>query len=66
MTPFALRRGTVETVASAGVYAGNPWPGVGVQADRWLQAHPSVTRCPLTSTLLNAPLGADRRASPPN
>jgi mRNA interferase MazF len=27
-----------------------------VQADRWLQAHPSVTLCPLTSTLLDAPL----------
>jgi mRNA interferase MazF len=27
-----------------------------VQADRWLQAHPSVTLCPLTSTLMEAPL----------
>jgi mRNA interferase MazF len=27
-----------------------------VQADRWLQAHPSVTLCPLTSTLTQAPL----------
>lgn len=27
-----------------------------VQADRWLQAHPSVTLCPLTSTLRQAPL----------
>ena len=27
-----------------------------VQADRWLQAHPSVTLCPLTSTLVEAPL----------
>ena len=25
-------------------------------ADRWLQAHPSVTLCPLTSTLRQAPL----------
>lgn len=27
-----------------------------VQANRWLQGHPSVTLCPLTSTLLDAPL----------
>jgi mRNA interferase MazF len=26
------------------------------QADRWLQAHPSVTLCPLTITLVEAPL----------
>ena len=44
------------TVASAGVYSGKPPPAVVVQADRWLQAHPSVTLCPLTSTLIEAPL----------
>ena len=27
-----------------------------VQANRWLQDHPSVTLCPLTSTLIEAPL----------
>lgn len=52
----ALRRGTVVTVASPGVYSGKPRPAVVVQADRWLQAHPSVTLCPLTSTLVEAPL----------
>ena len=51
-----LRRGTVVTVASAGVYSGKPRPAVVVQADRWLQAHPSVTLCPVTSTLIEAPL----------
>jgi mRNA interferase MazF len=51
-----LRRGTVVTVASAGVYAGKPRPAVVVQAERWLQAHPSVTLCPLTSTLMEARL----------
>ena len=44
------------TVASPGVYSGKPRPAVVVQADRWLQAHPSVTLCPLTSTLRQAPL----------
>lgn len=56
MTRLALRRGTVVTVASPGVYSGKPRPAVVVQADRWLQAHPSVTLCPLTSTLMDAPL----------
>jgi mRNA interferase MazF len=56
MTPAALRRGTVVTVASPGAYSGKPRPAVVVQADRWLQAHPSVTLCPLTSTLVQAPL----------
>ena len=51
-----LTRGTVVTVASPGVYSGKPRPAVVVQADRWLQAHPSVTLCPLTSTLVEAPL----------
>ena len=27
-----------------------------IQANRWLQGHPSVTLCPLTSTLVDAPL----------
>jgi mRNA interferase MazF len=52
----ALRRGTVVTVASPGAYSGKPRPAVVVQADRWLQAHPSVSLCPLTSTLVDAPL----------
>jgi mRNA interferase MazF len=50
-----LRRGTVVSVASAGVSFGKPRRAV-VQAERWLQAHPSVTLCPLTSTLIEAPL----------
>jgi mRNA interferase MazF len=51
-----LRRGTVVTVASARVSTGKPRPAVVVQADRWLQAHPSVTLCPLTSSVVEAPL----------
>jgi len=56
MTPAALRRGRVVTVASPGVYPGKPRPAVVVQADRWLQAHPTVTLCPLTSPLRQAPM----------
>jgi mRNA interferase MazF len=56
MTPAVLCRGSVVTVASPGVYSGKPRPAVVLQADRWLQAHTSVTLCPLTSTLRQAPL----------
>jgi mRNA interferase MazF len=56
MTQAALRHGMVVTVASPGAYSGKPRPAVVVQADRWLQAHSSVTLCPLTSTLREAPL----------
>jgi len=56
MTPAALRRGAVVTVASPGAYSGKPRPAVVVQADRWLQGHPSVTLCPLASTIRQAPL----------
>ena len=51
-----LKRGLIVTVATSGVYSGKPRPAVVVQANRWLQGHPSVTLCPLTSTLLEAPL----------
>ncbi|MBM5799719.1 MAG: type II toxin-antitoxin system PemK/MazF family toxin [Cyanobacteria bacterium K_DeepCast_35m_m2_023] len=44
------------TVASPGAYSGKPRPAVVVQADRWLQGHPSVTLCPLASTIRQAPL----------
>ncbi len=47
---------TVVTVARSGASSGKPRPAVVVQANRWLQAHPSVTLCPLTSTLREASL----------
>ena len=56
MTAQPLRRGAVVAVAATGAYSGKPRPAVVVQADRWLQAHASVTLCPLTSTLMDAPL----------
>ena len=51
-----IQRGQVITVASPGAYSGKPRPAVVVQANRWLGAHPSITLCPLTSTLIEAPL----------
>jgi mRNA interferase MazF len=73
MTPAALELratlhcGTVVTVASPGLDCGKPRPAVVLQADRWLQVHPSVSFCPLTSTLMAAPLVRIAvRASPRN
>ena len=51
-----IQRCEVITVASPGAYSGKPRPTVVVQANRWLGAHPSITLCPLTSTLIDAPL----------
>ena len=56
MTTKGLLRSQVVTVASPGAYSGKPRPAVVVQANRWLQDHPSLTLCPLTSTLIEAPL----------
>ena len=56
MSAVVLQRGLIVTVAATGAYTGKPRPAVVVQANRWLQGHPSVTLCPLTSTLLDAPL----------
>ena len=56
MSALLLQRGLIVTVAATGAYSGKPRPAVVVQANRWLQGHPSVTLCPLTSTLLDAPL----------
>lgn len=56
MSSFQIHRGQVITVASPGAYSGKPRPAVVVQANRWLAAHPRITLCPLTSTLIEAPL----------
>ena len=64
MSAVVLQRGLIVTVAATGVYSGKPRPAVVVQANHWLQGHPSVTLCPLTSTLLDAPLV--RIPVPPN
>ena len=56
MSALQIQRGHVITVASPGAYSGKPRPAVVVQANRWLRGHPSITLCPLTSTLIEAPL----------
>jgi len=49
-------RGAVVVVASPGAYSGKPRPAVVLQATRWCEKHPSLTLCPITSTLVEAPL----------
>ena len=56
MSSLQIQRGQVITVASPGAYSGKPRPAVVVQANRWLVGHPRITLCPLTSTLIDAPL----------
>ena len=56
MSTGKLSRGQIVSVAASGVYSGKPRPAVVVQADLWLDLHPSVTLCPITSTQVDAPL----------
>ena len=56
MSALQIQRGHVITVASPSAYSGKPKPAVVVQANCWLRGHPSITLCPLTSTLIEAPL----------
>ena len=56
MSSLQIQRGQVITIASPGAYSGKPRPAVVVQANRWLVGHPRITLCPLTSTLIDAPL----------
>ena len=46
-----MRRGEIYTVAGSGDFAGKPRPGLIVQSDLFNEFHPSVTVCPVSSTL---------------
>ena len=50
-----MRRGDIYVAASRGAYTGKPRPVVIIQDDRF-DATASVTVCPLTTNLLEAPL----------
>jgi mRNA interferase MazF len=52
-----LRRGAVVQLGNP-VASGDPQRrlAVVVQADRWLSDHPTLTCCPLTTRMLDAPL----------
>ncbi|MBL8834958.1 MAG: type II toxin-antitoxin system PemK/MazF family toxin [Alphaproteobacteria bacterium] len=50
-----MKRGDLHVVKLSGDY-GKPRPAVVVQSDRFLDLHPSVIVCPITSAAIAAPL----------
>lgn len=50
-----MKRGDIVLAVFSGDY-GKPRPAVVVQTDLTLDTHSSITVCPITSTLLEAPL----------
>lgn len=51
-----LKRGALVLVRAKGVYSGKPRPAVVIQSDLFNPTHQSVTLCPITSSLITAPL----------
>jgi mRNA interferase MazF len=53
---LAVKRGAIVVVAARGPYTGKPRPAVIVQSDLFNPTHASVTVCPITSDIVDAPL----------
>lgn len=51
-----MTRGDVVVVATRGAYTSKPRPAVVVQADAFNATHASITICPVTSDVVDAPL----------
>ena len=51
-----MRRGDLVVVATRGPYTGKPHPALVVQSDLFNDTHASLTVCPITSDVLDAPL----------
>ena len=51
-----MNRGDVVIVATRGPYTAKPRPALVVQADLFNDTHASVTVCPITSEVIDAPL----------
>jgi mRNA interferase MazF len=51
-----MKRGALVLVRTKGDFTGKPRPGVIVQSDLFNPTHRSVTTCPITSQLVDAPL----------
>jgi mRNA interferase MazF len=49
-------RGDLVIVATRGAYTGKPRPALVVQADMFNDTHASITVCPVTSDVIDAPL----------
>lgn len=51
-----MTRGDVVVVATRGAYTAKPRPAVVVQSDDFNATHASITICPITSDVVDAPL----------
>ena len=53
---MAVKRGAIVIVAARGAYTGKPRPALVVQSDLFNPTHASITVCPITSDVVDAPL----------
>ncbi len=53
---MGVTRGEVVIVATRGAYTSKPRPALVVQADVFNNTHASITICPITSEVIDAPL----------
>ena len=51
-----MKRGAIVVVAARGASTGKPRPAVVVQSDLFNPTHASVSICPITSDIVDAPL----------
>ena len=51
-----MTRGNIVVIAMRGPYTGKPRPALIVQSDLFNAAHASITICPITSDVVDAPL----------
>jgi mRNA interferase MazF len=51
-----MTRGDVVIVATRGAYTGKPRPAVVIQSDVFDETHASITVCPVTTDVIDAPL----------
>ena len=51
-----MKRGAIVVVAARGPYTGKPRPALVVQSELFNPTHASVTLCPITSDIVDAPL----------
>ena len=51
-----MNRGDIVVVATKGAYTGKPRPALVVQDDLFNEWHASITLCPISSDLIDAPL----------
>jgi mRNA interferase MazF len=51
-----MTRGDIVVIAARGAYTGKPRPALVVQSDLFNDTHSSLTVCPITSAVVDAPL----------